>query len=227
MPGLRTYESDSEGEQTSMPLLRSSGQKRIDGKNKPKKLLAITDGRGVDDNDDSVPELRTDSSGESDEDFSVSENDSEEIYHDDESEYDSEEEERYRTMLRDAMDTAMAIPEFFDPRLTVPDFDALAERKGNPFLKLLGSLRGEMTVPYVLELHKLIYPQGVCFPPTRGSARPHVLSRERVSLVRRGRVPKLPPLLRRVQRFLMFLAVKSPPHSPHQAKNAHVVGIKP
>lgn len=43
------------------------------------------------------------------------------------------------------MDTAMAIPEFFDAKTEVPEFEAIAEeRKGNPFLKLLGSLRGRM-----------------------------------------------------------------------------------
>ncbi|KAG8213928.1 hypothetical protein J3R82DRAFT_10674 [Butyriboletus roseoflavus] len=154
MPSLRTYDSDSDGEQPSMPRLKSSGQKRVGGKNEQKKLLGITDGRGDDDNG-SMPELQSDSS-----DFSGI--DEEESEYDDESEYDSEEEERYRTMLREAMDTAMAIPEFFDPRSTVPDFDALAEeRKANPFLKLLGSLRGEMAVPYVLEPHKLMSPQGL------------------------------------------------------------------
>ncbi|KAH0827858.1 hypothetical protein J3R83DRAFT_3485 [Lanmaoa asiatica] len=150
MPSLRTYNSDSDGEQPSRPLLKSTGQKRLVGKKKPKKLLAITDGRVVDnDSDGSMPELQSvsDSSGESDEDIFVSENDEEEESdYDDETDYDSEEEELYRGMLREAMDTAMAIPEFFDPKTTVPDFDALAEeRKGNPFLKLLGSLRGKIS----------------------------------------------------------------------------------
>jgi hypothetical protein len=37
----------------------------------------------------------------------------------------------------------MSIPEFSDAKTPIPEFDALAEeRKDNPFLKLLGSLRG-------------------------------------------------------------------------------------
>lgn len=150
IPSLRTYESDSDDERPSMPLLKSTGQKRTSGKKKPKKLLAITAGGADDDSNASMPELQSvsDSSDENDEDIFVSENDEEEESDDDgdESDYDSEEEEVYRTMLREAMDTAMGIPDFFDPKSTVPEFDALAEeRKGNPFLKLLGSLRGEMS----------------------------------------------------------------------------------
>lgn len=198
-----------------MPLVKSTGQKRTGGKKKPKKLLTITDGRADDDDDGSMPELQTvsDSSGENDEDIFASENDEEEESDDDdESDYDSEEEEVYRTMLREAMDTAMAVPEFFDPKSTVPEFDALAEeRKGNPFLKLLGSLRGKMTMDYVLEVHKLTYSQGVCFPPTRSSARPHVLSHERVSSGRRDRLL----FLRQVLRCLTFLPAKFLPRSPH------------
>lgn len=153
MPNLRIYESDSDDEQLSMPLSKSTGQKRSGGKKKPKKLLAITDGRADDDSNSSMPELQSvsDSSDENDEDIFVSENDEEEESdeEEDESDYDSEEEEVYRTMLREAMDTAMAIPDFFDPKSTVPEFDALAEeRKGNPFLKLLGSLRGEMPADF-------------------------------------------------------------------------------
>jgi len=164
-----------------MPRLRGPGQKRPGG-NKPRKLLAITDGHD-DDGYGSLPELLdvSDSSGENDEDIYVSENDDEEESDDEEeTDYDSEDEEHYRTMLRDAMDTAMAIPEFFDPKTPVPEFDALAEeRKGNPFLKLLGSLRGEMTMQYSPELHALIFPQGACFPPIQSLVRPHVLSHER------------------------------------------------
>lgn len=153
MPSLRTYDSDSDGQQPSIPRRNGSGQKRTGGK-KPKKLLAIKDGRADDDDsDNSMPELQSvsDSSGENDEDIFVSENDDEEESDDDddETDYDSEDEEFHRTMLREAMDAAMAIPEFFDPKSTVPEFDALAEeRKGNPFLKILGSLRGEMTILY-------------------------------------------------------------------------------
>ena len=152
MPSLRTYDSDSDGEQPSMPLLRTTG-KRAGGKKKQKKLLAITDGRADDDSDPSMPDLQSvsDSSDCDGEGGVTSESDEqEESDDDDESDYGSEEDEVYRTMLREAMDTAMAIPEFFDPKSTVLEFDALAEeRKGNPFLKLLGSLRGA-TSTYLL-----------------------------------------------------------------------------
>ena len=232
MPSLRTYSDDDDDEQPSMPRLKVTRQKRPGGNKKPKKLLAITDGRADDDDSDgSMPELQSvsDSSGEDDDDIFVSENDEEEESDDDdETDYDSEDEELYRTMLREAMDTAMAIPEFFDPKTTVPEFDALAEeRKGNPFLKLLGSLRGEMTIRHVPELHALIFLQGACFPPIRSLARPHVLSHERASSGRRARLPKLrlstPLLPRRVPRLPTFLAVKLPIHNPRQARNAKLV----
>lgn len=233
MPSLRTYDSNSDGERSSMPLVKNTGQKRTGGKRKPKKPLAITDGHGDDVGNDSMPELQTvsDSSGENDEDIHVSENDEEENDYDDESGYDSEEDEVHRTMEREAMDATMAIPEFFDPKSTVPDFDALVEeRKGNPFLKLLGSLRGEMIIHCVAEVHKLIYPQGVCFPPTRSSARPHVLNHERAPSGRTGRLPKLrlsrPLFLHQVQRCLTFLIVKFPPRSPYRARSAHLVRRK-
>lgn len=158
MPSLRSYDSDSDDEKP-MPCLKAAGQRRPGGNKKPKKLLEIEDGRADgDDGYGSMPGLQSvsDSSGSNDEDFFVSEDDEEEESDDDnETDYDSEDEEHYRTMLREAMDAAMAIPEFFDPKTTVPEFDALAEeRKGNPFLKLLGSLRGEMTI-----LHSLRYAQ--------------------------------------------------------------------
>ncbi|KAF8444599.1 hypothetical protein L210DRAFT_978319 [Boletus edulis BED1] len=151
MPSLRTYDSDSDDGKPSKPRLKAPGQRKTSGNKKPKKLLAITSGHTDDeDSNGSMPGLQSvsDSSGDNDEDIFVSENDKEEESDDDdETDYDSEDEELYRIMLREAMDTAMAIPEFFDPKTNVSEFDALAEeRKGNPFLKLLGSLRGKMTV---------------------------------------------------------------------------------
>ncbi|KAF9227359.1 hypothetical protein BS17DRAFT_775364 [Gyrodon lividus] len=153
MPNLRTYESDSDNEGMSNSLVKSTGPKKNGVKKPQRKLLAITDGRaGDDESNGSMPDLQSvsDSSDDTDEDLFVSGNDAEDSEddhsdYDDESDYDSEDEELYRTMLREAMDTAMAIPEFFDPKTAVPEFDALTEdRKGNPFLKLLGSLRGRM-----------------------------------------------------------------------------------
>ncbi|KAI0665909.1 hypothetical protein C8Q78DRAFT_985573 [Trametes maxima] len=112
------------------------------GKAKP---LAIT---GGDESDTSMPTLQTVSdSEEEDTDYS----DASEWGGDDddsggeEGEYDTDEEDELRDWLREAMDAAVASGDFFDPRAPVPEFENLAEeRKGNPFLKLLGSLRGRM-----------------------------------------------------------------------------------
>ena len=112
------------------------------GKGGKKKPLAITDGN---DSDDSMPSLQTvsDSSDEEDEeaddddDFDDDDEDS-----DGSEDYDTDEEDELRDWLREAMDTAVASSDFYG-RGPAPDFDTLAEeRKGNPFLKILGSLRG-------------------------------------------------------------------------------------
>ena len=117
-----------------------SGKPR--GKGGKKKPLAITDGN---DSDDSMPSLQTvsDSSDEEDEeaddddDFDDDDEDS-----DGSEDYDTDEEDELRDWLREAMDTAVASSDFYG-RGPAPDFDTLAEeRKGNPFLKILGSLRG-------------------------------------------------------------------------------------
>ena len=60
------------------------------------------------------------------------------------SDYDTDDEDQLREMFREAMDTAAATPDFFDPRAAASEFDAMAaDRKGNPFIKMLGNLRGE------------------------------------------------------------------------------------
>ncbi|KAG1809301.1 uncharacterized protein BJ212DRAFT_1448757 [Suillus subaureus] len=154
VPHLAGHDSDSDdGGNLGLIPVKSKGGKKGGGHKRPsKKMLAITDGRGDDESDGSMPELQSvsDSSDESDDDmidsdqnFGDDDDDSDE--YGTESEYDSDEDEQYRNMLREAMDTAMAIPEFFDAKTEVPEFEAIAEeRKGNPFLKLLGSLRGRM-----------------------------------------------------------------------------------
>ncbi|KAG2342475.1 hypothetical protein BDR05DRAFT_990338 [Suillus weaverae] len=153
VPHLAGHDSDSDdGGNLGLIPVKSRGGKKGGGHKRPsKKMLAITDGRGDDESDGSMPELQSVSdSDESDDDmidsdqnFGDEDDDSDE--YETESEYDSDEEEQYRNMLREAMDTAMAIPEFFDAKTEVPEFEAIAEeRKGNPFLKLLGSLRGRM-----------------------------------------------------------------------------------
>jgi len=149
VPHLAGHDSDTDDED-SLGLVKSKGRKKGGPhKRPPKKMLAITDGHADEDSDGSMPELQSVSDSndsdddmlDSDQNFGDEDDDSDE--YDTESEYDSDEEEQYRNMLREAMDTAMAIPEFFDAKTEVPEFEAMAdERKGNPFLKLLGSLRG-------------------------------------------------------------------------------------
>lgn len=114
-------------------------------RNKKKKPLAITSGGN--DSDDSMPELQSvsNSSDEADSDEdSDSDDDSDDDGEDsDDSGYDTEQEDEMREMLREAMDTAHEadwlhstnVPAEMDPFLQ-------EDRKGNPFLKLLGSLRG-------------------------------------------------------------------------------------
>ncbi len=111
---------------------------------KKKKPLAITNG---DDSDDSMPSLQTvsDSSEEEDEEPDDDDDDDADDADSDGSEdYDTDEEDELRDWLREAMDTAVASSDFY-AQGPAPEFDALAdERKGNPFLKLLGSLRGAL-----------------------------------------------------------------------------------
>ncbi len=112
------------------------------GKGRNEKRLAITDG---DDSEGSMPSLQTVSdSSEDEEDLSSDEEDGEgEEEEDSDEEYDEEAEDQLREMLREAMDIAAADPDFYDPRREANDFKEMAEdKKGNPFLKLLGSLRG-------------------------------------------------------------------------------------
>jgi hypothetical protein len=122
-----------------------------DKKTPRKKRLAISNRpANEDDSDGSMPGLQTaSSSGEDSDDgfFDSDDNDNDDDDDEDsgyESEYDEEFEDEMREMRREAMDIAATIPEFFDPAKPLPDeFKNLEEeRKGNPFLKLLGSLRG-------------------------------------------------------------------------------------
>ncbi|KAI0074642.1 hypothetical protein K474DRAFT_1665173 [Panus rudis PR-1116 ss-1] len=97
--------------------------------------------------DDSMPSLQT----VSDSSDADSEDDDDDVFDmDDESdesdsEYDTDDEDQLRDMYREAMDAAAATAGFYDPRADAKDFEQLAEeRKGNPFIKLLGALRGRM-----------------------------------------------------------------------------------
>lgn len=63
--------------------------------------------------------------------------------HWDEDDWDTEDEDGVNEDYREMMKVGMEHPDFLDPRVPIPEFDKYAEeRKGNPFLKLLGSLRG-------------------------------------------------------------------------------------
>lgn len=108
------------------------------GKKKP---LAIMDTDG-NDTDDTMPDLQ-DVSDSSDEEFSDTEDASgHEDGEDDESGYNTDEEDELREQLKEATNLAAEyeneeVPEGVDP------FGQDEDRKGNPFLKILGSLRGE------------------------------------------------------------------------------------
>jgi hypothetical protein len=132
---------DSENDSDHPPVLTT-------GKNKKnhRKLLAITNS-AAESSDDSMPGLQSvsnssseeHSDGESDSDNSGDDN---EGYEDDDSGYDTEQEDEMRDMLRAAMDTAIEA-DFFNSVGAPPAIDPfLEERKSNPFLKVLGSLRG-------------------------------------------------------------------------------------
>jgi hypothetical protein len=118
------------------------------GKKTGKKMLAIANGP-ADDSDGSMPELQSVSDSDESEDESDSDDgDSESDDGDNDSDdgYDTDEEDELREMMREAMNAAMENPDFFDPKADPKDFESFnkvaEERKGNPFLKLLGSLRG-------------------------------------------------------------------------------------
>lgn len=112
-----------------------------------KKRLAITSG-DPDDSDGSMPSLQTvsDSSEAESDYFSDPSSDDEDDDDDgEESGWDTDEEEDLKHMFREAMAAAVNLQEFTDPKVPLPELDELAEeRKGNPFLKLLGSLRGKI-----------------------------------------------------------------------------------
>ncbi|KAG7446329.1 uncharacterized protein BT62DRAFT_968061 [Guyanagaster necrorhizus] len=108
---------------------------------KKKKVLAITDGAN---SDDSMPPLQDVSeSDESDTDWSETDEDDDDDEEDDESDYDTDEEDEIREMMREAMDTAVEADFFADGPESENLFNQ-EDRKGNPFLRLLGSLRGRM-----------------------------------------------------------------------------------
>lgn len=130
-------ESDSESE--SKPF-------KIQGGKNPSKPLAITSG-AVEDSDDSMPELQSvsNSSDEIDSDLDEESDEGDEGSDSDESGYDTEEQDELREMLREAMDTAHEADWLHSAQVAqAAEIDPFEQNdsKGNPFLKLLGSLRG-------------------------------------------------------------------------------------
>ncbi|KAJ3558020.1 hypothetical protein NM688_g1154 [Phlebia brevispora] len=113
-------------------------------KNGKKKPLALTDGN---DSDTSMPSLQTvsDSSDDSEVDESASESEESDEESDTDSEYDEDEEDRIREYWREAMDIVTADNDYSNPRSQATEFEqAMSEKKDNPFLKILGGLRGKL-----------------------------------------------------------------------------------
>ncbi|CAA7261735.1 unnamed protein product [Cyclocybe aegerita] len=134
-PGL-AEESDNE----DMPRLSSNN------KSKKKKPLAITDGN---ESHNSMPGLQSVSNTSDSDDFDeyTDEDDSDEEEEESGSEgYDTEQEDEIRDLLREAMDAAHEADWLDTSNGPPPELDPFQQedRKGNPFLKLLGSLRGRM-----------------------------------------------------------------------------------
>ncbi|KAF9263366.1 hypothetical protein L218DRAFT_959393 [Marasmius fiardii PR-910] len=104
---------------------------------RPKKVLAITNN---DESDDSMPPLQSVSdTEESEDDSDTDDSDSGDEVEDDESGYDTDEEDELRELYKEAMDAVHAVD--WNSPTDEPETDY---REGNPFLKLLGSLRGRM-----------------------------------------------------------------------------------
>ena len=138
---------------------------RING---PSSRLQITGGGNFDDgyaSGDSMPGLLdvSDTEDEDDEDEDISQGSdedsdsdgNEEDYETETDGYDSDEEEELRKMYRRAMTSYAENPEIFDT--VAAEIDKYSnERKSNPFLRLLGNLKGAAT-PYIsLVQRKLI-----------------------------------------------------------------------
>ena len=96
----------------------------------------------TDESDDEMPELQSVSASSEGSHGSDSGSESGDD-HWDEDHWDTEDEEGITEHYREMMQVGMDHPDFLDPRVPIPEFDKYAEeRKDNPFLKLLGSLRG-------------------------------------------------------------------------------------
>lgn len=112
------------------------------------------------DSDDDMPELQSVSHSSSDDGHDSSCEWGSDDDHWDEDDWDTEDEEGVNEYIREMMDVGMEHPDFLDPRAPIPEFDKYAEeRKDNPFLKLLGSLRGNQRLA-MLWISMCLYPGG-------------------------------------------------------------------
>jgi len=101
-----------------------------------------------DESDDEMPALQSVSHSSSDDDRESGSEWGSGDDHWDEDDWDTEDEEGVNEYIREMMTVGMEHPDFLDPRAPIPEFDKYAEeRKDNPFLKLLGSLRGDQHPP--------------------------------------------------------------------------------
>ncbi|PPQ87476.1 hypothetical protein CVT25_008212 [Psilocybe cyanescens] len=111
-------------------------------KGRKKKTLAITAGNAS--SDGSMPGLQSVSNTSDDDDGDDDDSEYETEYESSDDGYNTEEEDEIREMYREAMDAAHEA-DWFDANVPAGVDPFLQEdRKGNPFLKILGSLRGRM-----------------------------------------------------------------------------------
>lgn len=109
-------------------------------KGRKKKTLAITAGNAS--SDGSMPGLQSVSNTSDDDDGDDDDSEYETEYESSDDGYNTEEEDEIREMYREAMDAAHEA-DWFDANVPAGVDPFLQEdRKGNPFLKILGSLRG-------------------------------------------------------------------------------------
>ncbi|THH29850.1 hypothetical protein EUX98_g4322 [Antrodiella citrinella] len=134
---IRANQADDEDDEDDVPPGLAPKKKAS------KAPKAITNG---DESDDSMPSLQTVSDSDDEEDDLANDSNgdnNDESDSDSEEDYDTDDEDQLRDMFREAMDTAIAT-ELFD-NADSAEFDSITEdRKGNPFIKLLGALRGRM-----------------------------------------------------------------------------------
>lgn len=100
-------------------------------------LLDVSNSSEDDDQDDSLSDYSDDEEEDDDDD-------------DSDSEYDEDEKEELKRMHREAQNLANASPEMFEPE---GKEKYATERKKNPFLKLLGNLRGRFSGFSLLSSH--------------------------------------------------------------------------